>query len=237
MRVSNGYGPHCKLFPGMRGVPRAARHYREGLGQAYFAYQDAAGELGARLDRWKFEQFVRPTDTVVDFGCGGGGLLAGLPAARKIGIEVNEPAREAARRRGIEVVRESAELDDEIADVVISNHALEHTLAPFDELCGLNRKLKPGGRLVVWLPLDDWRAHRQISDDPDHHLYTWTPLLLRNLLVEAGFDVHDCRVVRHAWPPFTAALARLPKRAFDLGAFAWAIARKRRQLMAVCTRL
>ena len=221
----------------MRGVPRAARHYREGLGRAYFEYQDAAGELGARLDRWKFEQSVLPTDTVVDFGCGGGGLLAGLSAARKIGIEVNEPAREAARGRGIEVVRASTELDDEIADIVISNHALEHTLAPFDELCGLNRILKSGGRLVLWLPLDDWRSHRQIKNDPDHHLYTWTTLLLRNLLVEAGFDVRDCRVVRHAWPPFPAAFARLPKRAFDLSAFAWSIARKRRQLMAVGTRL
>src|SRR5712691_11890511 len=102
----------------MRGVPRPARNYREGLGKAYFEYQEAAGELGARLDRWKFEESVRTTDTVVDFGCGGGALLAGLSAARKIGIEVNEPAREAARLRGLEVVSASGELDDGIADVV-----------------------------------------------------------------------------------------------------------------------
>ena len=43
-------------------------------------------------------------------------------------------------------------------DVVISNHALEHTLSPFDELVELRRVLRSGRRLeVLWLPLDDWR--------------------------------------------------------------------------------
>ena len=36
--------------------------------------------------------------------------------------------------RGIRVVATTRELEDAIADVVISNHALEHTLAPLDEL-------------------------------------------------------------------------------------------------------
>jgi SAM-dependent methyltransferase len=221
----------------MRGTERVGRHYTGDAGDAYLEYQADAGELGARLDRWKFEPHVKGGDTVVDFGCGSGGLLAALPAARRIGIEVNEPAAAAARRRGIEVVCSTSELNDGIADVVISNHALEHTIVPFYELCDLHRILKPGGRFVLWLPLDDWRAQRTAAQDPDHHLYTWTPLLLRNLLAEASFDVRDCRVVAHAWPPMTALVSRLPGRAFDLAAFAWSIARKRRQLMAVARRL
>jgi hypothetical protein len=89
---------------------------------------------------------------------------------------------------------------------------------------------------VLWLPLDDWRAQRRLRPDPNHHLYTWTPLLLANLLEEAGFTVEECRVVTHAWPPFTATLARLPRPIFDLIARFWAIVRRRRQLTAIARR-
>jgi SAM-dependent methyltransferase len=161
-------------------------------------------------------------------------LLAALPAARRIGIEVNEPAAAAARRRGIEVVRGSVDLDDSIADVVISK-SCSRANSPFEELCGLNRALKPNGRLVLWLPLDDWRVQRRASRNRDHHLYTWTPFLLGNLLLEADFEVRECRVVTRAWPPFASGLCRLPRPALDICTFAWSVVRRRRQLVAVAT--
>jgi len=179
---------------------------------------------------------VDPDDVVVDFGCGTGAILDRLKARRKIGVEVSEPARLAAAARRIETVRSVSELEREIADVVISNHVLEHTLRPLDELRGLRRILRPGGKLVLWLPLDDWRAQRTIGLDPDHHLYTWTPLLLHNLLVEAGFEVRECRVVAHAWPPLTTYAMRLPRPLFDRIAAVWSRLRRRRQLVAVATR-
>jgi len=176
---------------------------------------------------------VSQDDDVVDFGCGIGALLESLPAATKTGVEVSAAARREAHARGLHVVASSSELPDESADVVISNHALEHTLAPLDELRDLRRVLRRGGKLVLWLPLDDWRAQRRPRPDPNHHLYTWTPLLLSNLLEEAGFTVEDCRVVTHAWPPFTAFFARLPRSLFDSVARLWSALRRRRQVMAV----
>jgi len=217
-------------------MKRAASHYEGGAAARYFEYQRHIGELGSRLNRAKFENHIRSTDTVVDFGCGAGGLLAGLDAQMKIGIEPSEPARAAATSLGITCVASSDELESEVADVVISNHALEHTLCPFDELRELRRALRRGGRLVLWLPIDDWRSERTLREDPNHHLYTWTPLLLRNLLIEAGFEIRECRVVTHAWPPFTTILARFPRPVFDVLARFWAFARRRRQLMAVAVR-
>lgn len=214
----------------------AASHYHGSAGACYFEYQRRIGELGGRLNRAKFESHINSSDTVVDFGCGGGSLLARLDAQLRIGVEPGESARAAATSLGITCVASSAELESEMADVVISNHALEHTLRPFDELRQLRRALRRGGRLVLWLPLDDWRSERAVREDPNHHLYAWTPLLLGNLLTEAGFEVRECRVVTHAWPPFTAKLAGLPRPVFDLMARFWAFARRRRQLMAVAVR-
>jgi SAM-dependent methyltransferase len=173
---------------------------------------------------------------VVDFGCGGGNLLASLPGAVKTGIEINVRAREAAAELGLATISSARELPAGYADVVISNHALEHMVAPCAELGQIARILTPEGKLVLWLPLEDWRQphHRLRRPDPNHHLYGWTPLLLRNLLEEAGFEVDQCRVVTHAWPArFTSRLCGLPPPVWHALCRVFAFVKRRRQLMAV----
>jgi SAM-dependent methyltransferase len=186
----------------MASIPadRTATWYKGTHGDEYFAYQNTVGQVYAELVRERFQQHVKPTDVVIDFGCGGGWLLEMLNAATKIGIEVNESARSEAIRRSIHTVVSAEQLPAQSADLVISNHVLEHTLSPFEELRGLRRLLKPTGKLVLWLPFNDWRVERTEVIDREHHLYTWTPYLLRNLLREAGFQVDECRVVTRFWP-------------------------------------
>jgi SAM-dependent methyltransferase len=211
------------------------QHYRGELGEEYFAWQRQGAELGAELELHKFAPHVGTNDVVVDFGCGAGYLLRLLCAREAVGVEPNEAARRDAAQRDLRVVATTSELPDDFADVVISNHALEHTLHPLDELRGMHRILKSGGRLVLWLPLDDWRTQRHADPaDINHHLYTWTPLLLSNLLAEAGFEVVETRVVAYAWPQLHDRLYRLlPRRAFDAVCVAWSRLRRRRQVMAV----
>jgi SAM-dependent methyltransferase len=216
----------------------AARHYHGPGGQEYFSYQLAASFAVAHLETWKFESHIKPTDTVVDFGCGAGRILKLLNAATKLGVEVNPAARSEADRQGIETVSSVSSIPGAFADVVISNHALEHTIRPIDELKALRRILKPSGRLVLCVPFDDWRINRRFRvdmDEPNHHLYTWSPLLLRNALVQADYSVLESRLVRFTWPPFTQQLGKLPR---DLFLAAGAIAsflRQKRQIIAVAS--
>src|SRR5690242_1765156 len=75
----------------------------------YFAWQNANIDIKTRFKVKRFVRHVRPTDTVIDFGCAGGALVAALPGARRIGVEINDVARESAvREYGIEAYRDVA---------------------------------------------------------------------------------------------------------------------------------
>ena len=216
-------------------------YYLGEQGASYFEYQRGIGVMGGLINAAKFKNFVQPTDTVIDFGCGGGFLLAALSCARKLGVDVNPAVRESVRRNGVEFYGDLAEIGDKTADVVISNHALEHVPAPLDALRGIYQKLKPGGRLVLCLPIDDWRAQtRYEPGNVDHHLYTWTPRLIGNLLAEAGFAVEpqQIRVLKHAWPRYYEQLFKTcPIWLFDACCVAWSAITKRRQIVAVVSRV
>ncbi len=226
------------MSPGQQPNSTVGRHYSGEAGAAYFSWQNAvSGETGGRLNARKFNAYLEPQATVVDFGCGAGYMLEKLTVRERIGIEPAPAAREAARSRGLRVVASASELGAESVDAVVSNHALEHTVQPLAELRELWGLLKPGGQLRLWVPIDDWRAQTDaMAGDENHHLYTWTPLLMRNLLEEAGFTVISVSVVTHAWPPHTARLSSLPRPAFDALCHVWSRVRRRRQLEAVARR-
>src|SRR5262249_36852284 len=200
-------------------------------GRDYYNWQRQIGEVGAALNAWKFVGHIQPTDTVVDFGCGGGALLASLDCAVRVAVEPNPVARADAKLRGIRVVESAAELPTGEADLVISNHVLEHVLNPLDQLRELRRSMKRGGKIVLVVPSEHAsRAYR--SGDIDHHLYTWTPLLLGNLLGEAGFQRVEAHLVRLAWRPQYRHLLRFPLVFKAVGAVT-ALALDGRQIIAV----
>lgn len=190
-------------------------HYRGESGRAYFEnYQDRLARVGTSLNIPLYQPFVRSSDVVLDFACGGGELLIQLRAGRKLGVEVNQVALASARARGLDVHEALDSVPADSIDVIISNHGLEHTLDPYGILCELRRVARPGGALVLYLPTDSWWRQRTFKrGDVNHHLYTWTPLLLGNLLSDAGWTVDYVRLVFHSWPPRGYALvAALPTR-------------------------
>lgn len=166
----------------------------------YFDRQKGIGELEGETGLFKFKDYIKPTDIVIDFGCGGGYLLKRLSCNRKIGIEPNKTAQETAKRNDIEVYSSIEEIPDNFADAVISNHVLEHVLCPFESLSLLKRKVKFGGKLIFVVPHQTPReAFRE--NDINQHLYTWNPLTLGNLFKAAGYNVVKVDTIRHTWPP------------------------------------
>src|SRR5260370_27428725 len=116
----------------------SSSHYLGEKGKEYFAWQSGGGVFGARINAHKFRHHIRPEDTVLDFGCGGGFLLKHLNCARRIRVEINPVAREhAASLRGPGYAGGS-ELPDQVADAVLSAHPTVHLPSPLVAVLALH---------------------------------------------------------------------------------------------------
>jgi SAM-dependent methyltransferase len=104
-------------------APEASSHYDA----KYFAWQQEMGRLGGWANVDKFCRTVGTSDRVLDFGCGGGFLLANLECRERFGIEPNPAARESASSKGVKVFANGAEalsaLGAASIDVIISDNA------------------------------------------------------------------------------------------------------------------
>lgn len=179
------------------------RHYD----QSYFKYQEKIGEFGGQANLFKFVDFIKPTDTVLDFGCGGGYLLKNITCQKKLGIEINLAARLKAKTNKVHAFDHVKKIKNNSVDVIISNHALEHTFSPLTELKNLHPKLKKTGRIVFVVPHEvkmSWKA-----GDVNQHLYTWSPMNIGNLFTTAGFTVEKVETIKHRWPPFYMEIRKI----------------------------
>lgn len=209
-------------------------HYLGDQGKEYFSRH--IGALTFQLNAWKYQKHIKPSDTVLDFGAGNGELLRALKAGRKIAVEVNPVAREYVKEQGeLEVLCDLHSVQSESIDVVISNHCLEHIPSPAQALQEIFRVLRPKGKVVLCLPLDDWRSQRVYDpEDINHHLYTWTPQLIGNLMSDAGFTLTHTRIITLAWPPkFWLFYRYLPRFLFDAICYVWSVLMKRRELLVL----
>ena len=211
-------------------------HYLGEKGEAYFAWQRGAGDFGGRINAHKFDRLIKASDTVLDFGCGGGFLLRNLRCARRVGVEINPAARRAAIDNGIECYATIAEVPDGIADVIVSDHALEHVPYPIGALRELRSKLRDGV-LSLCVPHGNYREERRYDPaDQNHHLHSWTAQTLGNTLHEAGYELVSIGNRTHAWPGnwTVACYGRLPLWLFDAVCWSYgALTGKGQQVLAV----
>jgi SAM-dependent methyltransferase len=140
------------------------------------------------------------TGRVLDLGCGTGGFLGRIAAARpdlaRVGLDYAETAvARAAEKTGSDVVRGSANalpFADHRFDAVIAADLLCHeAVDPALALAECRRVLRPGGRLIVNMPAFAWLA--SAHDRRVHNARRQTAGELRAMLAAAGFSRVDAK--------------------------------------------
>ncbi len=174
----------------------ASEYHKSAAGVAYHTRRRHSRSEETQQRRSRQFQDLEGADLVIlDFGCGTGGVLSGLTARERIGVEISETAAAEAGRVLDRVYSSLSSVDPESIDVIISCHALEHVEEPAQALSEMRRIAKPGARVRVVVPMETslvMPSHRRWrGDDPDMHLYSWTPLSLGNLFTVCGFKVTD----------------------------------------------
>lgn len=162
---------------------RIQSHY----GESYFnKFQKEIGEFTGVASRFIYQPLIKETDTVLDFGCGGGFILKQLNCKEKIGVELNPVARSFCNDNGIYCVENINEIEDEVIDTVISNHCLEHTPNPHELIEKIFSKIKKGGKVIIIVPTDSYKKKWK-HGDINYHLYSFSPMNLGNILDSVGF--------------------------------------------------
>jgi SAM-dependent methyltransferase len=96
--------------------------------------------------------------TVVDFGAGVGALAQGARAwaRRLVCVEPDAVQMDILRKAGFEVAADLSALGDASVDFVYSINVLEHIAQDVEALAQIFSKLRPGGRLLVYVPALQW---------------------------------------------------------------------------------
>ncbi|KUG06090.1 class I SAM-dependent methyltransferase [Solirubrum puertoriconensis] len=137
---------------------------------------------------------LAPTAPLLEIGCSGGPLLLRLRESgfsNITGIDISPRAIELAHRRGLpnSFAMDATKLDfaDESFDIIIASDVLEHIEDEAQALREWHRVLRPGGRLIVFVPAFSmlWSQH----DVVNHHFRRYTRETLLTALRQGAFSI------------------------------------------------
>lgn len=194
-------------------MSNATGPYLAGKGTAYAETVLIAGQQDldalARNRARKLRAHIGPDDSVLEIGVGVCSNLAGITAASKVGQDIGDFAQESCARLGIPFVTELSELEGRTFSIILMHHVLEHVPDPLDLLREAQRFLARDGKLLIYVPDDKPRRERRyVEDEPNHHLYSWSPLTLGNLIKASGMQLEDINTGPFGYERRLAPLAR-----------------------------
>lgn len=205
----------------------------------YFdAHADTAKAAAGRYYAERAEQLLGRVGSILELGCGRGGLLVGAKSRNwdVSGVDMTPEFSSAARERGVEVetatIEECAALDREGAyDVILLAAVLEHIYEPMPVLRRVFNALKPGGLVFIHVPNERALALRvgefyrrlqgrrwSLALSPTfspYHVTGFTPSSLRRALTGLGYEIarFDCFAFKNMAPKSR------PLERFAMGAF------------------
>lgn len=176
--------------------------YRDWIGVDVATPLQGIKRLGLRRKRRTVERYSDRLGRLLDVGCGEGDFLleARLSGWDAVGTEVDSRQAALASRIGGAEVRvgdlTDCHFDEESFDVVTMWHVLEHLGNPLETLAEIHKLLKQRGLLIVMVPDCSCLAARLFKAswsgyDPPRHLCNFSPDVLEDALVRAGFDQID----------------------------------------------
>jgi len=196
---------------------RVSRFMKKGIREEFYGYPGEKRSWLARLVRrlllypeyWHLRFVGRDIlpfngqGRLLDVGCGPGRLLQELREHGwdVYGVDFSPVAVGRARSVGLNVRQGdllTAGFESNFFDVVLFSHSLEHVFDPVATLREAHRILKPGGRLLLFLPnagstetalFGRW----WIAWDPPRHLFHFNKHSVTRLLDKAGFGVVKVR--------------------------------------------
>ena len=139
---------------------------------------------------------------VLDFGAGSGTFAHAL-AAEGVDVTAIEPAAELRRMLSVKAHADVRDISPDSVDLVYSFNVLEHIEDDAGALAQLRRVLRPGGRLLLYVP-----AFMLLYSEMDRrigHLRRYRKGLLTVLVEQSGCTVDDARYADSLG--FLAALA------------------------------
>ena len=129
---------------------------------------------------------------ILDVGCGTGANLILLSKYGDAeGVDVSEDALAFCRERGLDKVRlgagEELPYEDSTFDLVTGLDVVEHMDDDLAGLTEMRRVLRPGGRVLLFVPA--FMFLWGLQDDVSHHRRRYRLSQLRRVLEQAGFEI------------------------------------------------
>jgi SAM-dependent methyltransferase len=181
----------------------------EGYHDTRLAHDPRRDAVWKALWRYYFRRRIRPSDTVLDLGCGYGDFINNVVAARRIALDL-WPGFERHLQSPVEAivgpVNDLSAIADGSVDYAFASNLFEHvTQQEFAEtLASLRTKLSPTGSLTLLQP--NYRyAYREYFDDFTH-VSIYSHISLCDFLAANGFEPVE---VRPRFLPLTVK-SRLP---------------------------
>jgi 2-polyprenyl-3-methyl-5-hydroxy-6-metoxy-1,4-benzoquinol methylase len=139
--------------------------------------------------------------SILEIGCGSGELLheiADMGVRRAVGIDPFV-AQSHQYHSGATVFKStiyelSRHVPNEMFDVVLFNHALEHSLTPLQDIQEAAKFLKPSGEIVVRIPVSDSEISRSYgpywwSLDAPRHIYLFSAKSMHLVAEKCGLVI------------------------------------------------